>query len=193
MNTLASARPLLDRSSLRRLLLLGRHQAYLLQHAHEIVKKILFHDLTLFVPARNGTEIYVETLVRGLDHRSAWHRHRTCHRSPEIRHSARPFALSNLHFIRMISQMIVGERLEKVDGLRLVIAAPSCWLGLTRPKDGGVLGMALFKRIPVLCVPRIVECPHEFQIVLCHLIPGLNTCYPSARRGLFYTSAGLLA
>jgi hypothetical protein len=39
----------------------------LLQHAHEIVKKILFHDLTLFVPARNGTEIHVETLVRGLD------------------------------------------------------------------------------------------------------------------------------
>src|SRR5579872_5155703 len=97
---LASARPLLDRSSLRRLLLLTWHQAYLLQHAHEIVKKILFHDLTLFVPARNVTEIHVETLVRGLDHRSAGHRHRTCHRSPEIRHSARPFALSDLYFIR---------------------------------------------------------------------------------------------
>jgi hypothetical protein len=70
----------------------------------------------------------------------------------------------------MIDQMIVGERLEKVDGLRLVIVAPSCWLGLTRPKDGGVLRMALFKRIPVLCVPRIVECPHELKIVLCHVI-----------------------
>src|SRR5580704_14119297 len=66
--------------------------------------------------------------------------------------------------------MIVGERLEKVDRLRLVIVAPSCWLGLTRPKDGGVLRMALFKRIPVLCVPRIVECPHELKIVLCHVI-----------------------
>ena len=53
---------MLDRSSLRRLLLLARHQAYLLEHAHEIVKKILFHDLTLFVPSRNGTEIHVETL-----------------------------------------------------------------------------------------------------------------------------------
>src|ERR1700686_1467390 len=141
MNTLASARPLLDRSSLRRLLLLGRHQAYLLQHAHEIVKKILFHDLTLFVPARNGTEIYVETLVRGLDYCSARHRHRTCHRSPEIRHSARPFTLSNLLIIRMINHMSVGERQEKVDRLRLVIVASSCWLGLPRPKDGSVLGM----------------------------------------------------
>src|SRR5579872_7634421 len=80
---LASARPLLDRSSLRRLLLLAWHQAYLLQHAHEIVKKILFHDLTLFVPARNGTEIHMETLVRGLDHRAVCHRHRT--RSEERR------------------------------------------------------------------------------------------------------------
>jgi hypothetical protein len=60
----------------------------------------------------------------------------------------------------MINQMIVGERLEKFDRLRLVIVASSCWLGLTGPKDGGVLGMPLFKCIPVLCVPRIVECPH---------------------------------
>jgi hypothetical protein len=30
--------------------------------------------------------------------------------------------------------------------------------------------MPLFKRIPVLCVPRIVECPHELKIVLCHVI-----------------------
>jgi hypothetical protein len=30
--------------------------------------------------------------------------------------------------------------------------------------------MALFKRIPVLRVPRIVECPHELKIVLCHVI-----------------------
>ena len=29
---------------------LGGHHAYLLQHAHEIVKEILFHDLALFVP-----------------------------------------------------------------------------------------------------------------------------------------------
>jgi hypothetical protein len=70
----------------------------------------------------------------------------------------------------MIDQMIVGERFEKLDGLRLVIVAPSCRLGLTGPKYGGVLGMPLFKCIPVLCVPRIVECPHEFKIVLCHVI-----------------------
>jgi hypothetical protein len=30
--------------------------------------------------------------------------------------------------------------------------------------------MPLFKRIPVLCVPRIVECSHELKIVLCHVI-----------------------
>ncbi len=53
----------------------------------------------------------------------------------------------------MINQMIVGERLEEFDGLRLVIVAPSCGLGLAGPKYGGVLGMPLFKRLPVLCVP----------------------------------------
>ena len=66
--------------------------------------------------------------------------------------------------------MIVGERLEKFDRLRLVIVAPSCRLGLTGPKYGRVLGMPLFKGGPVLCVPRIVECPHELKIVLCHVI-----------------------
>ncbi len=66
--------------------------------------------------------------------------------------------------------MIVGERLEKFDRLRFVIVAPSCRLGLTGPKYGGVLGMPLFKRISVLCVPRIVECPHELKIVLFHVI-----------------------
>src|ERR1700676_4838246 len=126
--------------------------------------------------------------------------HRSPHRTCKIRNSAGPFALSNLHFIGMIDQMIVRERFEKFDGLRLVIVAPSCRLDLAGPKYGGVLGMPLFKRIPVLCVPRIVECPHKFKIVLCHVIlpkyaPAqvrLNTCKPSARRGLFYTLAGLL-
>src|ERR1700674_4158420 len=96
--------------------------------------------------------------------------HRSPHRTCKIRNGAGPFALSNLHFIGMINQMIVGERFEKFDGLRLVIVAPSCRLGLTGPEYGGVLGMPLFKRIPVLCVPRIVERPHELKIVLCHVI-----------------------
>src|SRR5579863_2702708 len=53
----------------------------------------------------------------------------------------------------MINQMIVGECLEKFDGLRLVIVAPSCGHGLAGPKYGGILGMPLFKCLPVLCVP----------------------------------------
>src|SRR5580704_1173792 len=90
--------------------------------------------------------------------------HRSLHRTCKIRNSAGPFALSNLHFIGMIDQVIVGEGFEEFDGLRFVIVAPSCRLSLTGPKYGGVLGMPLFKRTPVLCVPRIVECPHEFKI-----------------------------
>ena len=85
----------------------------MLQHAHEIVKKILFHDLAVFVPARNSAEIHVETLVRRLDHRSAGHRHRTCHRSAEIRHSARPFALGQHDLVWIVDEMLVRKRLEE--------------------------------------------------------------------------------
>src|SRR5882762_9211788 len=95
--------------------------------------------------------------------------HRSAHRTCKIRNGARPFALSNLHFIGMIDQMIVWEGLEKLDGLRLVIVSSPCRLGLARPKHSSVPGMPLFKRLPVLCVPRIVECPHKFKIVLCHV------------------------
>lgn len=46
--------------------------------------------------------------------------HRSAHRACKIRNRTRPFALSNLHLIGMINQMIIGERLETFDGLRLV-------------------------------------------------------------------------
>src|ERR1700722_19582780 len=123
--------------------------------------------------------------------------HRSSHLTCKIRNGAGPVALSNLHFIGMIDQMIVWEGLEKLDGLRLVIVSSSCRLGLARPKHGSVPGMSLFKRLPVLCVPRIVECPHEFKIVLCHLIhrkyaaapARLNPCWSLAFQHSFYTLA----
>lgn len=153
-------------SSLRRLLRLARHHAYLLQHAHEIVKKILFHDLALFVPARNGTEIHVETLVRGLDHRSAWHRHRTCHRSPEIRHSACPFALGQHDFVWIVDEMLVRERLEECNRLLFVGVYAVCGR-LIRPAHDAILRVIFSKCSQVLCVPRIIQLRHILQICCC--------------------------
>ena len=101
----------------------------------------------------DGAELDMKLLVGRRNQLAVGTLHRSPHRTCKIRNAAGPFALSNLHFIGMINQMIVWERLEKFDRLRLVILAPSCRLGLTRPKYGGVLGMPLFKRIPVLCVP----------------------------------------
>ena len=92
----------------------------------------------------------------------------------------------------MINQMIVGERLEKFDGLRLVIVAPSCGLGLAGPKYGGVLGMPLFKRLPVLRVPRIVERPHEFKIVLCHVILPTSDSAGSPKHVLVVSLSALI-
>src|SRR5438874_1849511 len=139
----------------------------------------------------------MKLLVGRDDHLAVRTLHRSAHRTCKIRNGTRPLALSNLHFIGMIDQMVVGERLEKFDGLRLVIISSSCRLGLTRPKYSSVPGMPLFKRLPVLCVPRIVECPHEFKIVLCHLIlpkytvaqARLNPCWSSTFRRSFYTLA----
>src|ERR1700719_4870420 len=95
--------------------------------------------------------------IAGRDQLAVRPPHRTEHRTGEIRDGAGPLALSNLNFIWMIDQMIVRECLEKFDRLRFVIVAPSCRLGLTGPKYGGVLGMPLFKSIPVLGGPRILE------------------------------------
>src|SRR6202162_5474494 len=112
----------------------------------------------------------MKLLVGGRDQLAVRTLHRSAHRACKIRNGTRPFPLSNLHFIGMINQMIVGERLEKFDRLRLVIVAASCPLRLGGPKYGGVLGMPLFKRTPALCVPRVVECPHKLKIVLSHVI-----------------------
>src|SRR5215472_4352401 len=45
----------------------ARQHADLFQHAHEVVKKVLFHDLAPLVPVRNRAEVDVEFLVRGLN------------------------------------------------------------------------------------------------------------------------------
>ena len=61
----------------------------------------------------HGAELDMELFVGRGDQLSV----RTLHRACKVRNGARPFPLSNLHFIRMINQMIVGERFEKLDGL----------------------------------------------------------------------------
>ena len=111
-----------------------------------------FDDLTV-LPVCDRAELDMKLLVGRRNQLAVRPLHRSAHCACKIRNRTRPIALRNLHFIGMINQMIVGERLEKFDGLRLVIVAPSCGLGLAGPKYGGVLGMPLFKRSPVLCVP----------------------------------------
>ena len=115
------------------------------------MEEFLFDDLTV-LPVCDRAELDMKLLVGRRNQLAVRPFHRSAHGACKIRNRTRPFALSNLHFIGMINQMIVGERLEKFDGLLLVIVAPSCGLDLARPKYGGVLGMPLFKRLPVLCV-----------------------------------------
>jgi len=60
----------------------------------------------------DGAELDMKLLVGRRDQLAVGTLHRSTHRTCKIRNGARPFALSNLHFIGMIDQMIVGEGLE---------------------------------------------------------------------------------
>src|SRR5437660_10982958 len=98
----------------------------------------------------------MKLLVGRDDHLAVRTLHRSAHRTCKIRNGTRPLALSNLHFIGMIDQMVVGERLEKFDGLRLVIISSCCRLGVTRPKYSSVPGTPRRKRLSLLSGRRIV-------------------------------------
>src|SRR4051794_26811852 len=149
--------------SLCRSLLLLWHQAYLLQHAHEIVKEILFHDLAMFVPPRNSTEIHVEALIRGLYHHPAWHRHRTRHGSPEIRHSARPFVLGQHDLVWIVDEMLVRKRLEECNRF-LFVGVYAMGGRLIRPAHDAILRVIFPKYLQVLSVPRIIQLLHILEI-----------------------------
>src|SRR5579872_2232224 len=74
----------------------------------------------------------------------------------------------------MIDEVIVRKCFEECDRLGLVIRASLGWVRLTGPSYNGVRGVPLFKRVPVLRVPRVIECPHQFDIihVVLHFLGG---------------------
>jgi hypothetical protein len=160
---LAFSQPWLIARGLRRFLHLGRHRAYLLQHAHEIVEKILFNDLALFVPARNRAEIYVEALVRRLDDSSVRHGHWTFHSSSEIGNRAGPLALPQHDLVRIVDEMLVREHLEECNRLLFMGIYAMSWR-LIRPAHDAIFRVIFPKCLQVLRVPRIIELPHILQI-----------------------------
>src|SRR5579862_6536299 len=152
-----------DRSSLRRPLRLVRHDSYLLQHAHEIVKKVLFDDLPLFVPPRHRTEIYVEALVRWRNDRPIWHRHLMLHRTREIGNRAGPLALAQHDLVRIVDEVLVRKHLEECNRLLFMgVYAMRGWL--IRPAHDAVLSVIFSKRLQVLSIPRIIQFFHVLQI-----------------------------
>ena len=117
---------------------LARHHAYLLQHSHEIVEEILLHDLALFVPVCDCTEINVKALARGLNHGSIRHRHRIFHGASETSDRACPFTLRQHDLVRIIDKVLVGKHLEKRNGLLPVRINAVRWR-LIRPAHDAVL------------------------------------------------------
>ena len=126
----------------------------------------------------DGTELDMKLLVGRRDRLAVRTLHRSAHRARKIRNGTRPFALSNLHFIGMIDQLVVGKRLEKLLRLRLVIVAPSCRLGLPGPKYGGVLGMPLIKGNSEPVIFIVLNCnirPVLLVLRWHHLLDGGNS------------------
>lgn len=128
------------------------HNADLLHQPDQIVEEFLFDDFAV-LPVRDGAELNMKLLLSRSDRLAVRPLHWTCHRATEIRNGAGPFALSNLNFIGMIDQMVVGKRLEKLDRLRLMIVDASRRVRLAWPGYNGVCGMPFFERFPVLRVP----------------------------------------
>jgi len=136
-------------------LFLPWHRAYLLQHAHQIVKEILFHNLAPLIPTGNGAKIYMETLIRGLDHRSIWQSHRTLHGSSEIRNRAGPITLAHHDFVRIVDEVLVREHLEKRNRL-LFMGIYAVGGRLIRPAHDAILRVILAKCLQVLSIPGVV-------------------------------------
>src|SRR5579872_3378634 len=112
----------------------------------------------------------MKAFVGSRDHLTVGSFHRTFHRTSEIGNGAGPVALGDFHFVRMVNEVIVWKRLEELDRFRFMIRTAQSRFRLTGPRDDGVGRMALFKRIPVLPIPRVVERSHQFKVTLCHIV-----------------------
>ena len=164
MNKAGIRSAIIDLLWLCRLLRLAWHDAYLFQHAHKIVKKILFHDLAVFVPVRDGTEINVKALARGLNHGSIRHRHWTFHGAPEISDRACPLTLRQHDLVRIVDKVLVGKHLEKCNCLLLVRVNAVRWR-LIRPAHNPVLGVITAERRKILRVPGIIQPLHILEVL----------------------------
>src|SRR5579863_10522490 len=112
----------------------------------------------------------MKAFVGSRDHLAVGSFHRTFHRASEIGNGAGPVALGNFYFVWMVNEVIVWKCLEELDRFRFMIRTASGRFGLTGPRDGSVGRMALFKRLPVLPIPRIIERSHQFKVTLCHIV-----------------------
>src|SRR5215472_9665705 len=159
----AGKRSAIVRLSLCGLLILIMDHADLSEHAHEIVKKILFHDLALFVPACDRTEINVEAFVRGWDDGSVGHSHCTLHCSSEIGDGARPFTLSQHNLVWIVDEVLVREHLEECNSFLFVGVDAMCgWL--IGPAHNAIFGVIFAKGLQVLRIPGIIQLFHVLQI-----------------------------
>src|SRR5947209_9076075 len=86
-----------------------------------VVEQPLLRDRSLVVPRGDGAELDAETLARRWDHLVS-QLHRPFHRAPELGDGTRMVAVRKQDLVRSVDQMVVREGLEKLNGLKVVIA-----------------------------------------------------------------------
>jgi hypothetical protein len=116
----------------------------------------------------DSAEFQLEFLVGRGNNFSISALHGTFHRSREVGYRAGPVAFTKCDFVRIIDQMIIGERLEELRRFKIMVMSSSCRFGLTRSIHGDGLYMALPERFPKRAprsrIPGIIQRFHEIQI-----------------------------
>ena len=132
------------------------HQTNLLHQANQVVEQPFFHDLSV-LPVSHGTELDLELFVSRRDYTTVGTLHRSLHSACEISHGAGIVAITEQDLIWIVGYMVIWERLEALHGFGVVSVTTTSGLRLPRPEYGHVIHMEFVERLPILCIPSIMQ------------------------------------
>src|SRR5437879_924342 len=148
----------------------------LLHEPDLVVEQPLLRDRSLVVPRGDGAELDAEALARRWDHLFS-QLHRPFHRAPELGDGTRMVAVCKQDLVRSVDQMVVREGLEKLNGLKVVVAPSPRRRSAARPVHGDILGVTFSEGLPQGTsrsgIPCVVQRRHQLEKILpIHFLPS---------------------
>src|SRR5512137_529677 len=122
------------RSSCERFHERGSPKADLFHQTHKVVEQSFLHDLAI-LPGSHGAEFDLELLARGRDLLAVRAFHRSLEGPRELCDGAGVVPFSNQYLVRPVHDVVVGERLEELHRLGLVILLSTGRFCSTRPMN----------------------------------------------------------